>query len=188
MPWLDALRADDKAPRTVRRYAGAVRRFLVWFAQQEGRPALAEDLTPIALVGYRTALQRTAATSTVNTHVCALRAWSAWLTGQGHLPRDPAARLKLIRRAAPDAPRHLPDKQVNALLRAAERGRHPERAVAILQVLLQTGMRIGECQALTWGDLAVGEKSGVVTIRAGKGNKARTVPLNGSVMALPRVP
>jgi site-specific recombinase XerD len=55
--------------------------------------------------------------------------------------------------------------------------------VAILQVLLQTGMRLGECQALTWGDLAIGEKGGVVTIRAGKGNKARTVPLNGSARA-----
>ncbi len=97
------------------------------------------------------------------------------------MPSNPAARLKLVRRDAPDAPQHLADTQVNALLRAAQHSRHPARDGAILQMLLQTGMRIGECQALTWGDLAVGEKRGTVAIRAGKGNKARTVPLNGSV-------
>ncbi len=50
-PWLDRLRADDKAPRTVTRYDTAVRRFLTWSAGQEGRPATPADLTPIALVG-----------------------------------------------------------------------------------------------------------------------------------------
>jgi integrase len=41
-------------------------------------------------------------------------------------------------------------------------------------------MRIGECAALTWGDIRFGEKQGQVLIRRGKGNKARTVPLNTS--------
>jgi integrase len=184
--WLDALRAADRAPRTVARYGGAARGFLGWFAAEEGRPAArltAADLTPIALVGYRTALQRRAATSTVNTHLCALRAWGAWLAEQGRLPADPAARLRLVKRAPPDAPTPLPDAAVNALLRAAQRGRHPARDYALLQVLLQTGLRLGECQALAWGDVALGEKHGTVTVRAGKGNKARTVPLNGSARA-----
>src|SRR5258708_20442191 len=47
-------------------------------------------------------------------------------------------------------------------------------------MLLQTGMRIGECAALNYEDVAFGERSGSVTIRAGKGNKSRVVPLNGS--------
>jgi site-specific recombinase XerD len=184
--WLDALRAADRAPRTVVRYGGAGRDFLTWFAAQEGRPATqlaVADLTPIALVGYRTARQRTAATSTVNTHLCALRVWCAWLAERGHLAADPAARLRLVRRTAPDAPTPLTDAAVNALLRAAQRGRHPARDYAVLQVLLQTGLRVGECQALRWGDVALGEKQGTVTVRAGKGNKARTVPLNGSARA-----
>jgi site-specific recombinase XerD len=184
--WLDALRAADRAPRTVTRYGGAARGFLAWFATAEGRPPAhltLADLTPIALVGYRTALQRTAATSTVNTHLCALRSWCAWLTERGTLVVDPAARLKLVKRTAPDAPTPLTDAAVNALLRAAQRGRHAARDYALLQVLLQTGLRLGECQALTWGDVALGEKQGLVTVRAGKGNKARTVPLNGSARA-----
>ena len=48
-------------------------------------------------------------------------------------------------------------------------------------MLLQTGMRIGECQALHWQDITFRERKGTVLIRSGKGNKARTVPLNSSV-------
>lgn len=180
--WLDDL-AADRAVRTVTRYGSAGRHFLAWFATQERRPVTSADLTPIALVGYRTALQRTAATRTVNTHLCALRAWCAWLAERGDLAANPAARLKLITHTAPDAPAHLDDNAVNALLRAAQRSRHPARDYAIIQTFLQTGMRLGECQALTWHDITFGEKSGSATIRAGKGNKARTVPLNGSARA-----
>ena len=66
------------------------------------------------------------------------------------------------------------------MLREASRSRHAERDHALVQVLLQTRMRIGECAGLDYGDSAFGERGGSVTIRAGKGNKARTVPLNAS--------
>lgn len=74
--WLTDLRAD-RAERTVRRYGGAARHFLAWYEHHERRPLVLADLTPIALVGYRAGLQRTAAARTVNTHVCALRSWYA---------------------------------------------------------------------------------------------------------------
>jgi len=44
----------------------------------------------------------------------------------------------------------------------------------------KTGMRLDECSQLTLADIEFGERSGRVTIRSGKGNKARTVPLNAS--------
>ncbi|MBC8460132.1 MAG: tyrosine-type recombinase/integrase [Deltaproteobacteria bacterium] len=167
--------------------------FLTWYETSEQRNLVPSDLTPIVLVGYRAALQQKQATSTVNVHVSALRAWCAWLTDQGYLKDNPAARLKLIRRDAPLAPRALANTEVNALLRATQRSRHKKRNYAIIQILLQTGMRIGECQALTAvrylrtpsarQDITFGQKSGTVNIRAGKGNKARKVPLNGSARA-----
>jgi site-specific recombinase XerD len=86
---------------------------------------------------------------------------------------NPATRYKLVDRQAPPAPTALKDSQINALLRAAARSRHPARDLAIVQLLLQTGMRIGECAPLMCEDIAFAEKSGMVTIRAGKGNKAR---------------
>lgn len=172
--------AVERAPLTLRRYAGALRHFLAWYEDEESRPLTLADLHPITLVGYRGTLQQTAATSTVNTHVCALRAWCAWLHDQGYVRTDPAARLTLVGRQEPAAPRALTPAQVNALLRAAQRTRYPARNTAIVQLLVQTGLRIGECAALRWADIALGEKRGQVRVRAGKGNKARGVPLNDS--------
>jgi site-specific recombinase XerD len=117
----------------------------------------------------------------VNTHLSTLWAWCKWLTDGGYLENDPAARVKLVSRQAPPAPKSLKAAEVNALLRVAGRSRHPLRNPAILQMLLQTGIRIGECAALNWGDIEFGEKRGKVSIRSGKGNKARSVPLNGSI-------
>ena len=41
---------------------------------------------------------------------------------------------------------------------------------AIVQVLLQTGIRLSECSGLTLGDITFGERSGTLLVRAGKGN------------------
>ena len=51
---------------------------------------------------------------------------------------------------------------------------------ALVQVLLQIGIRLDECSQLTLEDIESGERSGRLKVRQGKGNKARTVPLNAS--------
>jgi site-specific recombinase XerD len=71
-------------------------------------------------------------------------------------------------------------REVNALLRAARTSRYGKRNYAICQLLLQTGMRIGECHTLCWQDIEHKERKGSVLIWAGKGNKAHALPLNGS--------
>jgi site-specific recombinase XerD len=169
------------ASATGKRYRGVFHRFTDWFVSVERRlPALA-DLHPITLVGYRSWLQETRTASTTNIHVSALRTWCEWLVERQHLDINPAARLKLVRQQAKPAPSALHPRQVNALLRAAQQTRYPARNTAILHMMLQTGMRIGECAALQWGDIALGERKGIVTIRSGKGNQARRVPLNQSI-------
>jgi site-specific recombinase XerD len=179
--WLIHLEEMDRSPKTIMRYRGTVRRFLAWYEDEERRSVTLNDLTPIALVSYRSYLQKKCATATVNVHVAALRAWCRWLVENGHLIENPAINLKLVGQVQADAPEPLSNTAVNALLREARRGRHGKRDHAILQMLLQTGMRIGECQALHWQDITFKERKGTVLIRSGKGNKSRTVPLNSSI-------
>ncbi len=180
--WGRDLESADRSGHTVRAYSGAVRDFLLWYRDEEGRSPTLADLTPIALLGYRNELQHEQAksTSTVNTRLAGLRSFCAWLVEHGHLTADPSSRLKSVGRQAPPAPKGLTDKQVNALLRVASRSRYGEREYALVQVLLQTGMRIGECAGLDMEDISFGKRGGAVTIRAGKGNKSRSVPLNAS--------
>jgi site-specific recombinase XerD len=179
--WLNNLKKADRSPKTVMRYSGVVSRFLAWYEAEERRPVALNDLTPIALVSYRTYLQKKWAMATVNVHVAALRAWCQWLKENGYLLDNPAINLKLVGQVQSDAPEPLSNTAVNALLREARRGRHGKRDHVIVQMLLQTGMRIGECQSLHWQDITFKERKGTVLIRSGKGNKSRTIPFNSSV-------
>jgi site-specific recombinase XerD len=183
--WLADLRANDLAPGTVRRYKSAIKSFLAWYDKVEQRRLTLEQLSPITLIGYRNFLQRTQqrATSTVNGHISALRAWCAWLTEERYLETNPAKRIKLVGRQEASSREGLSSNQVNALLRQVQSSRDAVRNYAIVQVLLQTGMRLDECSQLTSADIEFGERSGRATIRSGKGNKARSVPLNASARA-----
>ena len=98
--WLADLRANDLTPGTVRRYKSAIESFLAWYEQEEQRSFALELLSPITLIGYRNILQCTQqrATSTVNGHISALRAWCAWLTVERFLETNPAKHIRLVGR------------------------------------------------------------------------------------------
>jgi site-specific recombinase XerD len=49
-----------------------------------------------------------------------------------------------------------------------------KRNYAIVQFLLQIGLQLDECNQLMLSDISVGERSGRVIVRSGKGNKARS--------------
>lgn len=180
--WRRFLQEHDHSPGTVKKYTQAIVHFLAWYEQEERMPFQLAALTPIALIGYRNELQheQRKSVSTINLRVSALRAWCAWLVDQGYLPLDPAARVKLVGGAAGRSREGLSSSQVNALLRQAHLSHDPARNYAIVQVLLQTGIRLSECSGLTFGDITFGERGGLLLVRAGKGNKARSVPLNSS--------
>jgi integrase len=65
---------------------------------------------------------------------------------------------------------------VRRLLREVEL-RQDIRAGAIFSLLLFTGCRVGDLVNLEIPDLTLGERSGTVVFRFGKGNKQRSVPL-----------
>src|SRR5260370_24934025 len=149
--WLDELQAGDRAKGTIRRYKSAVEGFLDWYAHEEQRPLTFATLTPITLVGYRNEVQRTQgrATSTVNGHLSALRAWCAWLTEERYLEVNPAKRIKLVGRQEASKREGLSDTQANALLRQPQTSPDARRTHAMVQMLLQTGIRPDEFSQLT---------------------------------------
>src|SRR5260221_9982224 len=180
--WQRHLQERDRSTGTVKKYTQAVVQFLAWYEQEEHAPLTLGALTPIALIGYRNELQHAQhkSISTINLHISALRAWCGWMTEQGYLAADPAAHVKLVGGETSSSRTGLKSVQINALLRQAQLSRDKERNYAIVQVLLQTGIRLSECAALTFEDITFGERSGLLRVRAGKGNKARSVPLNAS--------
>ncbi len=148
--WGRYLQGHDHSPGTVKKYTQAVSRFLAWYEHEEQSPLILSALTPIALIGYRNALQheQRKSKSTVNVQISALRSWCGWMTEQGYLAADPAAHVKLVGGEGASSRTGLRSTQVNALLRQAQNSRDKERNYAIIQVLLQLYRMMLGCQVL----------------------------------------
>jgi site-specific recombinase XerD len=87
--------------------------------------------------------------------------------------------MRMVRNQQPAG---LTDIEVHALLRAAgasSRGL-AARNYALVQLMLQAGLRVGEVATLHTADITVSDRSGIVRIRHGKGLKAREIPLNAT--------
>jgi len=179
-PWITAfLRAlgrEDVAAVTVRGYQRDLGVFAAWYT---GHPI--EKLTASDLIHFRQHLSRERALkpASVNRKLEALRRFCRWAHGTGKLRSNVAAGLKIARVPRGTRPRGLLATEVQALLRAAGQSRRTlaSRNYAVVQILLQAGLRVSEAAGLRIEDLQIRERQGKVHIR-GKGNKERDVPLN----------
>lgn len=172
------LHRQDASPATVRNYAADLRAFARWFPASSGEPFAARAVTPTDLREYRGYLraveQKQAAT--INRRLAALRKFFVWAKGAGKITELPTDQVKGVP-AAPRTPKALGKREVDRLIREAER-HGDKRNIAIVQLLRHTGLRVGELCNLRLGDIAISARKGEVLVRAGKGNKDRTVPLN----------
>jgi site-specific recombinase XerD len=107
-----------------------------------------------------------------------LRKFFLWAQATGRSAELPTATVKGVP-AAPRAPKSLPKRDVDRLIREAQKGN--KRNLAIMQLLRHTGLRVGELCALRLSDIRTSERKGSVLVRSGKGDKDRTVPLNHDV-------
>jgi integrase/recombinase XerC len=115
------------------------------------------------------------AVSSVNRALVVIRKFFGWLVTEGKLSSNPAKQVKELRRE-PLAPKGLERAQVRKLLREIEL-RQDIRAGAIFGLMLYTGCRVSDLVNLELSDLLIGERSGSVVFRHGKGGKQRSVPL-----------
>lgn len=108
---------------------------------------------------------------TVNAYLTAIDSFFVFL-GLG--------KAKAVRETLPQlAPQSLTPREQKEFFRAIERSKRPrDRALAIL--LLNTGIRISECNNLNIGDVLLTERKGLLKIRDGKGGNYREIPLDTS--------
>jgi integrase/recombinase XerD len=168
--WQTHLEAERKSVNTVRLYVAGVRGFLAW-CDAQGRPATLDRATVNAYIAGL--LKAGAEPATAKARQLALRLFAGWLVDEGELETDPLVGLKppkLDQKLVPV----LDDSQLRALIRACEgKGLADRRDEALVRLLLETGIRAGECIALTLADVDV--RGGLVLVRRGKGGRGRVV-------------
>lgn len=179
-----SLRREDLSPVTVRGYLSDLGTFTTWLKQTRGDKLRLNQLSTIDLINYRQHLiaVKGLKPTTVNRRLEALRRFCKWARLQKLIKTDIAQELKAVRMVRNQRPVGLVEPEVHRLLQAAGQSVHglAKRNYALVQLMLQTGLRVGEVAALSIADVRIRERSGLVRIRQGKGRKEREVPLNAT--------
>lgn len=152
-----------------------------WRAFCAARGIDGDDVSPDDLTEYldrlrsgRAPAPKSFAPASVARMLVSVRALYRFLVREGHVERDPTARVGTPRKPRP-IPAAISVDDIERLLAAPADDLLGRRDRAILETLYGAGIRISELVALDVDDVDLDE--GSVLVRAGKGSKARRVPL-----------
>lgn len=177
------LEQTGKSANTVKAYTHDVASFAIWFEQTTGEAFEPQAVDPREMTDYRGfLLQRDKKPATVNRRLIALRRFFLWAKRTGQANSSPFEILEnvQVKEQKEVTPRWLSRQDQLALLRAVRRS-EKARDLALIQMMLGTGLRISEVAALKVSDVEMSERAGWVHARQGKGMKARSVPLSKQV-------
>ncbi len=175
------LYTEDASSNTTHAYLSDIGHFITWYIRNV-QAFIIGEITPTDIRAYREFLQEQvppAAPATINRRLAALRRFFAWTKERQFTEAQPAERIRNVA-SIEHGPKSLDRKQWYRLQRCVEQARGVQgiRDRCIVVLLYHTGLRAGELAAVRLDDLVLGERSGHLHVRRGKGNKARRVPLN----------
>jgi integrase/recombinase XerC len=169
--FVDALLGKNRSPATIRAYTTDVRQFLTFLHENNVAITAPADVQKLDVVEYFASLARQGLTGVARARkISAIREYFRFLEGVGVMQKSPTTGI--------DTPKR--EKNTRQFLRADEytkmlslAGAHP-RDYAILQVFLQTGIRVSELASLCLTDIDLIKPA--ITVR-GKGSVEREISL-----------
>ncbi|MFH1634366.1 MAG: tyrosine-type recombinase/integrase [Chloroflexota bacterium] len=179
--WLDYLDQQGKSAHTIAAYRRGLAHYIRW-----NRDTYNSDFDPSAVIprdvrdwkAYQQTVEK-AAPSTINQRLVALSRFFDWGVEQEIARTNPTASVHTL-----DLPRRKPkalsQKDQRCFLRAVHQ-RENLRDIAIVEMLVGTGLRVAELLALQVGDVEINGRSGWVKVRKGKRSNQRNVPLKAEV-------
>ena len=179
--WLEALHSAGMDPKTILSYRRGIENFISW-----NRETYQTAFMPSSTIGrdvadwkaYQQTVQR-ARPATVNQRLAALGSFFRWAASQGLVTHNPVDGIRTLRREQL-RPKSL-DKRIERLFLRAVHQSGNLRDIAIVELLLGTGLRVSELLSLKATDLEIDERSGKVVVRKGKHSTYREIPLTANV-------
>jgi site-specific recombinase XerD len=177
---------QDLSKQTINGYLYDVRAFLAWLKDFYQDDIEFTKVKTNDLQAYREYLVKVKRykPASINRRIQAIKRFYNWISTTSKIRFDhPAKNIRFMRRGKPTQPPALNKKEIHALLRVSGQSPHglSKRNYALVQVLLQTGMRVGEIAQLQIRDIMLHDRSGYAKVIDGKGHKSRSVPLNATV-------
>jgi site-specific recombinase XerD len=177
--WRLSLAAGRKSPKTISTYLDAASQLLA-FAEAAGMPTAVAAIKREHVEAFIVDLLERHSASTAATRFRSLQQLFRWLEDEGEITVSPMAKMhppKLDERPVPV----LTEAEMHALVVACEgRGFDERRDMAIVRLMLDTGMRRAECAGLRVDDVDLGQRVAHVF---GKGNRGRACPFGAKTAA-----
>jgi len=189
------LQTQDRSPYSIKAYGSDVTAFFAWLTEQIGESVPPVQVTPFDVQKYRDHLVDSGRKpATVNRRLAGLRAFFGWAVGVGRAAANPVTGVNGVRQDQ-RVPKALDAQDVYKLQRTAAAQRqlaeaqagegnvtptvvYARRDEALLNLLLYTGIRVGEAAALKLNDVEINDRNGKVVVRSGKGRRYREIPLH----------
>jgi site-specific recombinase XerD len=161
--YLRSLQRRNSSPCTIDNYRGCLSALGIFLGEME----LEQVQLPRLREWIDTAIDAKQSPYTIWSKVVLVRAFFNWCVKEGFLNRSPAAQLD-----KPKLPQRIPkastDLEIQALLQAASESLLPERNIAMVYFLLETGARRGAVASLELFNLHLQKRTATVIT---KGNK-----------------
>jgi site-specific recombinase XerD len=184
----DFLRVQDHrdlSTATLRALRSDLLHFTAWWENTHERAFAVQQLVARDIRRWQQHRQQVDGVSlkTINRNLVSLRCFCQWAVDENLLPDNPVIGIDNIPQDKL-APRFLPDEAVDALLRTTrtikdDRLRH--RDEALLALLVYAGLRSQEACDLQLRDIDLAGST--ITVRRGKGKKARRIPLHSEAQS-----
>ncbi len=169
--FLRSLAGNNLSELTQTAYKTDIVQFLTWIAENDVTVQQPDQVTRVHITDYLSYLADLGRSGVTRARkLAAIKEYFSYLVDQEILSLSPAQSVKMPKKEKRQKS-YLRIDEYSKLLAAA--GGNP-RDFAILQVFLQTGIRVSELIAITLADLDVENKT--LTVH-GKGKKERSIPL-----------
>ncbi len=169
--YLTSLQARNMSPHTITAYRTDVRQFFTWLAENDVKVTTPHHISRSHIIDFLSHLADQGRSGVTRARkLAAIRQYCQFLVDEDRLQASPAATIAMPKKERKQRVFLHVDEYLRLLNAAAGNNRN----YAILQVFLQTGIRVEELTKLTLSDIDL--DAGTMLIN-GKGNKQRTIYL-----------
>jgi site-specific recombinase XerD len=165
------IRELDKSPLTIQAYRADIQQFIIWLSENDMTVTRVHHVTRSHVNEYLRYLANQGRTGTTRARkLVSLHVFFTYLVKEGVLPHSPASTVKRPRRER--KPKHMLRPDEFRRIVAAARGN--PRDYALLQLLIQTGIRVSRLIAICVPELDLEHKTLRIHV---KGSKECIIPL-----------
>lgn len=166
------LQGKNSSPYTITAYTTDIRQFLTFVQENNLTVQSPVDITKQDVTDFLSSLSQQGRSGVTRARkLAALKEFFQFLINNGAITKSPCVTVLMPKRERKQRNYLRPDEYATLLSCA---GSHP-RDFAILQLFLQTGIRVGELVQLRVADIDL--KEGVLKVTSGKGKKQREIDL-----------